>query len=409
MSAQVPTYENADGNELPEGWVRWVDPDSDEFYYHNALTGETTWDDPSRWRIGLLVDRIRGLGPSDAAPAKPYRPRTVEAAFAEWSTKNAALDDDDGAGSDESDDDDDDDVRSRPRPPPAGPEQPVTLRVYDVAFKGARALNSVLGGSSGAFHTAIEVHGLEWSFGAILGDEDACGIFACEPATAQPHQYREAISLGRTRRTPVDVFNLLLRTAPMWKGASYDVLRKNCNSFCIVLAGELGADPPPPWTHRLGDGAAALEDRARRLAASLEQGPEIDGSAGPAAVVWDDHGDWHAAHFDTLDEAEPTWASLPLTHAACVFVRVNSPRVADAGGGAVVRVPDEGDSPAAAWRVAKTYGLPHATKRIQERFGTSRALRRRGAPSTHTAPQLLRPGRRPIPATPLDDGETTFL
>ena len=144
----------------------------------------------------------------------------------------------------------------------------------------------------------------------------------------------------------------------MWKGASYDVLRKNCNSFCIVLAGELGADPPPPWTHRLGDGAAALEDRARRLAASLEQGPEIDGSAGPAAVVWDDHGDWHAAHFDTLDEAEPTWASLPLTHAACVFVRVNSPRVADAGGGAVVRVPDEGDSPAAAWRVAKTYSRP---------------------------------------------------
>ena len=186
--------------------------------------------------MGLLFDRLRGEPPKEAPL---YRPRTIECAFAEYSADDA----------DESDGD-----------------APVTLRVYDVSFRGAGALNSLLNGSRGAFHTAIEVHGLEWSFGATTDDDDdTSGIFACDPASAQPHRYREAIPLGRTKKSPVDVFNILLRLAPFWLGKSYDVLRKNCNSFCILFSGELGADAPPPWTHRLGDGAAALDDRVSRL------------------------------------------------------------------------------------------------------------------------------------------------
>ena len=209
--------------------------------------------------MGLLFDRIRGEPPKEAPL---YRPRTIECAFAEYSADDA----------DESDGD-----------------APVTLRVYDVSFRGAGALNSLLNGSSGAFHTAIEVHGLEWSFGATTDDDDdTSGIFACDPASAQPHRYREAISLGRTKKSPVDVFNILLRLAPFWLGKSYDVLRKNCNSFCILFSGELGADAPPPWTHRLGDGAAALDDRVSRLLETTGLGggdePRADG---PAAVVWD--------------------------------------------------------------------------------------------------------------------------
>ena len=256
---QVPNYDTSTGAPLPAGWVRWVDPDSNDFYYHNESTGETTWDDPTRWKVGLLFDRLRGE-PSKEAPL--YRPRMIECAFAEYSADDA----------DESDGD-----------------APVTLRVYDVSFRGAGALNSLLNGSSGAFHTDIEVHGLEWSFGATTDDDDdTSGIFACDPASAQPHRYREAIPLGRTKKSPVDVFNILLRLAPFWLGKSYDVLRKNCNSFCILFSGELGADAPPPWTHRLGDGAAALDDRVSRLLETTGLGggdePRVDG---PAAVVWD--------------------------------------------------------------------------------------------------------------------------
>ena len=42
MSAlQVPSFEGGRGTELPAGWVRWVDPATDEYYYHNEETGET--------------------------------------------------------------------------------------------------------------------------------------------------------------------------------------------------------------------------------------------------------------------------------------------------------------------------------------------------------------------------------
>ena len=43
---QVPNYDTTTGAPLPAGWVRWVDPDSNDFYYHNETTGETTWDRP---------------------------------------------------------------------------------------------------------------------------------------------------------------------------------------------------------------------------------------------------------------------------------------------------------------------------------------------------------------------------
>ena len=47
MSAlQVPSFEGGRGTELPAGWVRWVDPATDEYYYHNEETGETTWEQP---------------------------------------------------------------------------------------------------------------------------------------------------------------------------------------------------------------------------------------------------------------------------------------------------------------------------------------------------------------------------
>ena len=357
---QVPNYDTTNGAPLPAGWVRWVDPESDEFYYHNESTGETTWDDPTRWKVGLLFDRLRGGEPPKEAPL--YRPRTIECAFAEYSA----------ADENESDGD-----------------APVTLRVYDVSFRGAGALNSLLNGSSGAFHTAIEVHGLEWSFGATTDDDDdTSGIFACDPASAQPHRYREAIPLGRTKKSPVDVFNILLRLAPFWLGKSYDVLRKNCNSFCILFSGELGADAPPPWTHRLGDGAAALDDRVSRLleTTGLSDQPRADG---PAAVVWD-HPQWCARHFDSLAEAERLWAALPLAHAACFFVRV-----------APSLTIDDADlsAPAVEWTLHKSYGLPHATRRIQDRFSSTRALRRRAPPPVRPAANLLRPPRRPLGAS----------
>ena len=328
--------------------------------------------------MGLWLDRARGVGGGPEVDDRPpYEPRSIEHAFSQWcASEGGATSFDD----DEEEEEDDDDEAT-------GGAYPVTLHVYDVKFRGAALLNGVLNRSSGAFHTAVEVHGLEWSFGATMGEQnDACGIFACGPKSARPHVYAESVPLGFTRRSRVDVFNCLLRIAPLWAGCTYDVFRKNCNSFCILFSGELGADALPQWTHRLGDGAAALDDQVSRLLETTGLGTEqrVDG---PAAVVWD-HPRWCARHFDSLAEAERLWAALPLAHAACFFVR-DAPQLTI----------DGADAPAVEWTLHKSYGLPHATARIRDRFASTRALRRRAPHPIRPAANLLRPPRRPLGAS----------
>ena len=61
--------------------------------------------------------------------------------------------------------------------------------------------------------------------------------------------------------------------------------------------------------------------------------------------------------------------------------------------------PDGADAPAVEWTLHKSYGLPHATRRIQDRFASTRALRRRAPPPVRPAANLLRPPRRPLGAS----------
>ena len=138
----------------------------------------------------------------------------------------------------------------------------------------------------------------------------------------------------------------------------------------------------------MGDGAAALDDRGSRLLETTGLGGADEPRAdGPAAVVWD-HPQWCARHFDSLAEAERLWAALPLAHAACFFVR-DAPSLTI----------DGADAPAVEWTLHKSYGLPHATRRIQDRFASTRALRRRAPPPVRPAANLLRPPRRPLGAS----------
>ena len=56
-------------------------------------------------------------------------------------------------------------------------------------------------------------------------------------------------------------------------------------------------------------------------------------------------------------------------------------------------------APAVEWTLHKSYGLPHATARIRDRFASTRALRRRAPPPVRPAANLLRPPRRPLGAS----------
>jgi hypothetical protein len=243
----------------------------------------------------------------------------------------------------------------------------VTLHVYDV--RGSATLNALCGGRAGAFHTGIELFGKEWSFGATRG-APRCGIFAVKPSKCAPHFHRETVELGFTQRTPLEVFQLLLRLAPLWCGSSYDVLRQNCNSFCLVLAGELGVDSIPPWTHALADGAARIDDRARRLKHdfasagrrrlgvvedAVDEGVAtvdvvdvlVETRSAKAAIISDDAGVWTRRRFLTVSRAQAAWDALPLKdasplkNAAVLFLRQD----------------DE-------WRPLHAYGQSPATRRV---------------------------------------------
>mmetsp|Transcript_18050 Transcript_18050/g.27208 ORF Transcript_18050/g.27208 Transcript_18050/m.27208 type:complete len:550 (-) Transcript_18050:1486-3135(-) len=375
---QRPAKVSADGlRKLPEGWLRWWDETSSQFYYQNTKTGQVSWSDPTRWKLGQWLDHYYGNKSGKSRIGQRSRrilqkkniddddsvssgssagrgPESIEQAFSEFCLSQHYDGDDD----DEEEEEEDDDLKN----PQKQEKYQVWLHVYDVKFRGAGMLNSIFRPLTlgGAFHTGIEVYGREWSFGATAHE---CGIFAYPPKTCEPHRYRESISLGFTSKSELAVFESLLRLAPLWWGTSYDLLRKNCNSFCIVFAGALGVQSLPEWVHSLADGAAAVDDRTRRVFAALTASPTpeqrrniarrearqraSDLSIHEAAVVADDYGRWRVDRYATYAAAKECFDDLPLRHASALFVK---------------------PSPTSPWRIRHTYGIPSAVANIQRRF-----------------------------------------
>merc|ERR1712113_1230262 len=86
--------------------------------------------------------------------------------------------------------------------------EPVKLRVYDVGkdprISQANGVLRIFG--TGAYHCAIEIYDMEWSFGWTNA---GTGVFWCQPGKCNMHQYREAIDLGNANFTREQVEDLL--------------------------------------------------------------------------------------------------------------------------------------------------------------------------------------------------------
>ena len=80
------------------------------------------------------------------------------------------------------------------------------------------------------FHGAIEIHGVEWSFG--WADKGFTGVFDCQPTTNELHRHRETIELGWTWMGSKETRSLIRDLEHEWMGPSYDFLRRNCCHFC---------------------------------------------------------------------------------------------------------------------------------------------------------------------------------
>ncbi|KAF2074055.1 hypothetical protein CYY_004624 [Polysphondylium violaceum] len=131
---------------------------------------------------------------------------------------------------------------------PSSPNQ-ININVYDL-----HPINNIMYQFGlGAFHSGVEIFGVEYSFG---GHEFSfSGVFEIEPKTANGVTFRETICIGETPYSYKQVQNIVDKISEEYSGLSYHPLQKNCNSFSQELVKRLlGANnttPFPAYINRL--------------------------------------------------------------------------------------------------------------------------------------------------------------
>nr|GMC50360.1 deSI-like protein At4g17486 isoform X1 [Ipomoea batatas] len=101
----------------------------------------------------------------------------------------------------------------------------------------------------GVFHSGIEVHGLEYGFGAH--DFPSSGVFEVEPRSCPGFMFRRSILLGSTDMSRSEVRSFMERLSNKYHGDSYHLIAKNCNHFSNEVCMHLTGKPIPGWVNRL--------------------------------------------------------------------------------------------------------------------------------------------------------------
>jgi len=156
-----------------------------------------------------------------------------------------------------------------------GLEGRVILHIYDVTTHDFVAVvNDALKRlpvGTGAFHGAVQVYGMEWSYGFTA---EGSGVFYGPPKECPAHRYRESIDMGVTPLTEFQVAKLMQQLEEEWLGGDYDLLRHNCCSFCNEFCIRLQVGPIPAWVTNLAGAGATLQEGALEVV-----------SAGKAAMI----------------------------------------------------------------------------------------------------------------------------
>ncbi|XP_010240206.1 deSI-like protein At4g17486 isoform X2 [Brachypodium distachyon] len=122
---------------------------------------------------------------------------------------------------------------------------PVVLNVYDLT-----PINNYLYWFGlGIFHSGIEVHGIEYGFGAH--DLPTSGVFEVEPKRCPGYIYRRSVWMGTTEMSRAE-FRLFIETlAGKYNGNTYHLISKNCNHFTDDVCRDITRKPTPGWVNRL--------------------------------------------------------------------------------------------------------------------------------------------------------------
>ncbi len=146
---------------------------------------------------------------------------------------------------------------------PAGPRYDVHLNVYDIQTPDdpelVPRLNDCLAPFGlGVYHSAIEVHGIEYAFGGHT--EATSGIFEVTPRECAGVKFRVSHHLGTTTLSKRAVTDLATSLgAGPFLGTTYSLISHNCNHFTRCFAKELGVISKfPAWPNRLANLAVAV-------------------------------------------------------------------------------------------------------------------------------------------------------
>ncbi|KAG2314359.1 hypothetical protein Bca4012_065029 [Brassica carinata] len=127
-----------------------------------------------------------------------------------------------------------------------GPDRaPVYLNVYDLT-----PINGyIYWAGLGIFHSGVEVHGVEYAFGAH--DYATSGVFEVEPRESPGFKFKKSIFIGTTNLNPAQVREFMEDTACSYYGNMYHLIAKNCNHFCQDVCYKLTGKKIPKWVNRL--------------------------------------------------------------------------------------------------------------------------------------------------------------
>ncbi|RDX99398.1 DeSI-like protein, partial [Mucuna pruriens] len=159
----------------------------------------------------------------------------------------------------------------------------VYLNVYDLT----PANNYLYVFGVGIFHSGIEVHGMEYGFGAH--EYPTSGVFEVEPKNCPGFIFRRSILLGTTNMSCSEFRSFMECLSSKYHGDTYHLIAKNCNHFTDEVCQQLTGKPIPAWVNRLARvgsfcncllpeslQVAAVRHLPEHLAYSDDEGSELD-------------------------------------------------------------------------------------------------------------------------------------
>lgn len=121
----------------------------------------------------------------------------------------------------------------------------VYLNVYDLTPMN----NYLYWFGLGIFHSGIEVHGMEYAFGAH--EYPTSGVFEVEPKSCPGFVFRRSVWLGSTDMSHSEFRLFMEQLSGKYHGDSYHLITKNCNHFTDDVCKRLTGKSIPGWVNRL--------------------------------------------------------------------------------------------------------------------------------------------------------------